>query len=171
MCVCVCVCVGRGKKLYHNIFTINFTLCLFHWKTFCKDSFPHFPVFGSTKKTWSMENYLWSMENSNKNKAYFIQVVFQFFFFWKTIPHFFSLPFTFSLLTPSLSLTLVSPLPQISLSLSLSLSLFLFPFITQFSDQIPPPLTDRSIVLTCKGEQICSGNYLIPFYQNLNSLL
>ena len=26
-------------------------LCLVHWKTFCKDSFLHFPVFGSTQKT------------------------------------------------------------------------------------------------------------------------
>ena len=48
------------------------TLFLFHWKTFYKDSFSHFLVFGSTKKTWSMENYLWSTENSNKNKAYFL---------------------------------------------------------------------------------------------------
>ena len=51
---------------------IKYTLCLFRWRTFCKDSFPHFPMFGSTKKTWSMENYLWSTENSNKNKAYFL---------------------------------------------------------------------------------------------------
>ena len=39
---------------------------------FDKDSFSHFPVFGSTQKTWSMENYLWLTENSNKNKAYFL---------------------------------------------------------------------------------------------------
>ena len=48
------------------------TLCLFRWKTFYKDSFPHFLVLGSTQKTWSMENYFWSTENSNKNKAYFL---------------------------------------------------------------------------------------------------
>ena len=48
------------------------TLCLFRWKTFYKDSFPHFLVLGSTQKTWSMENYFWSIENSNKNKAYFL---------------------------------------------------------------------------------------------------
>ena len=33
-------------------------LCLFRWKTFYKDSFPHFPLFGSIKKAWSTENYL-----------------------------------------------------------------------------------------------------------------
>ena len=48
------------------------TLCLFRWKTFYKDSFPHFLVLGSTQKTWSVENYFWSIENSNKNKAYFL---------------------------------------------------------------------------------------------------
>ena len=75
-----------------------FTLCFFHQKTFffffffflrnrqktfCKDSFSHFPIFGSTKKKkiLLMENYLWSMENPNKNKAYFLQFVFLFFFF------------------------------------------------------------------------------------------
>ena len=95
------------------------------------------------KKTWSMENYLWSTENPNKNKTYSKS------FFRKTISfsrvaspvniifvysrgkhnflapslsygnfaHFFSLPFT-CLFTPSLSLTLVSHLP-ITLSLSL----------------------------------------------------
>ena len=59
-------------------------LCLFRWKILCKDSFLHFTVFASTKKTWLMENYFWSTENPNKNKAYFLYVVFQF-FFWKTI--------------------------------------------------------------------------------------
>ena len=53
------------------------TLCLFHWKTFYKDSFPHFLVFGSVKKYWSTENYLQPMEKSYKNKAYILQVVFQ----------------------------------------------------------------------------------------------
>ena len=84
--------------------------------------------------------------------------------------HFFSLPFIFYLLIPSLSLTLVSLLPT-SLSLSLSLSMFLFLSITQFSDQIFFFLANRSIVLICKREQICNGNYFIPFYQNPNSLL
>ena len=41
-------------------------------ETFCKYSFPHFPVSGSIKKNWSMENYLWSTENTNKYKAYFL---------------------------------------------------------------------------------------------------
>ena len=32
------------------IILVWFTLCLFHWKTFCKDNFSHFSVFSSTKK-------------------------------------------------------------------------------------------------------------------------
>ena len=30
---------------------LTIMLCLVRWKTFCKDSFLHFPVFGSTQKT------------------------------------------------------------------------------------------------------------------------
>ena len=75
-----------------------------------------------------MENYLWSIENPNKNNfwktislspiASLINIIFvcscgkHIFlapsFSHGKISHFFSLPFTFSLLTPSLSLTLVS---------------------------------------------------------------
>ena len=36
------------------------TLCLFHWKTFCKDNFSHFPVFGSTKKKTSQRKTIFS---------------------------------------------------------------------------------------------------------------
>ena len=57
-----------------------FNLYLFHWKTIYIDSFPHFPVFGCTKKNQLMENYLQSMEKPNKNKAYFLWDVFQIFF-------------------------------------------------------------------------------------------
>ena len=54
------------------IILVWFTLCLFRWKTFCKDNFSYFSVFSSTKKTWSMKNYLWLTKKSNKNKAYFL---------------------------------------------------------------------------------------------------
>ena len=143
---------------------ISLTLCLFRWKTFCKDSFPHFPVFGSTKKTGQQKTIFSQWKILIK-----IRLVFYRLFSkkknWKTISlshiafpiniifvcshdkhnflapslshgkisHFFSLPFTFSLLTPSLSLTLVSPLP-IDLSLFSLISMFLYPSITQFSD-------------------------------------
>ena len=58
---------------------------MFCWKTFCIYSFPHFPVFDSTKKTWSMENYLWLMENLIKIKLIFYRLFSFFFFFGKTI--------------------------------------------------------------------------------------
>ena len=39
------------KKLsLHGSFKIIITLCLFRWKTLCKNSFPHFPTFRSIKK-------------------------------------------------------------------------------------------------------------------------
>ena len=142
------------------------TLCLFHWKTFCKDSFPHFAVCGSTKKISQWKTIFGQQKTLIK-----IRLIFYRFFSkkkkknWKTISlshvaspiniifvfshdkhnflapslshgkisHFFSLPFTFSLLTPSLSLTLVSPFP-IDLSLFSLFSMLLFPSVTQFSD-------------------------------------
>ena len=60
-----------------------------------------------TQKKLSMENYFQSTENLNKNKTYFLQVVFQIFFLENNLSHgklshFFSLPFAFSLLTSSL---------------------------------------------------------------------
>ena len=122
---------------------LTLMLCLFLWKTFCKDSFSHFPVFGSTKKPGQ-----WKIIFGQRKILIFIRFIFYRLFSkkkknWKTISlshvasplniifiysrgkhnflapslshrkfsHFFSLPFAFSLLTPSLSLTLVSPLP------------------------------------------------------------
>ena len=90
------------------------------------------------------------MKNSNKNKAYFLYVVFQniyIYIYWKTISLLqcitlialslllFPLLFLF-LLTPSLLLCLVSSFPQISpyLSLFSLFSWFPFPSVTQFSE-------------------------------------
>ena len=119
-----------------------FTLCLFRWKIFCEDNFPHFPVFGSTKKTGQWKTIFGQWKTLIKIRLIFYRL-FSKKNFWKTIflshvaspiniificshdkhnllapslshgkiSYFFSLPFTFSLLTPSLSLTLVSPLP------------------------------------------------------------
>ena len=53
------------------------TLCLFRWKTFCKNSFLHFLVFGSTKKICQQKTLIK------------IKLIFNRFFsktnFWKTI--------------------------------------------------------------------------------------
>ena len=61
------------------------TLYLFRWKIIYIDSFPHFSVFGSTQKKVVNGKLFQSMENPNKNKAYFLLDVFQIFFYWKTI--------------------------------------------------------------------------------------
>ena len=125
--------------------TFPLTLCLFHRKTFCKNSFPHFPVFGSTKKKKLVNRKLSFSQRKILIKIRLIfYMLFSKFFFWKTIPlsrvvssiniifiyscgkhnfmvpslslshgklsHFFSLPFAFSLLTSSLSLTSVEDL-------------------------------------------------------------
>ena len=49
---------------YHNdqISYLNktFTLCLFRWKTLCKDSFLYFRVFGNIRINESKENYFQS---------------------------------------------------------------------------------------------------------------
>ena len=67
--------------------TMSFTLCLFLWKTLCKDSFPHFPVFGSTKKKKIGQ---WKTIFSQRKILIKIRLIFyrlfsNFFFFWKTI--------------------------------------------------------------------------------------
>ena len=67
--------MSQNTKCQIQLLKILFLLlCLFYWKTFYIDSFP---VFSNIKKNWSTENYLQSTENSYKNKAYFLQVVFQ----------------------------------------------------------------------------------------------
>ena len=117
-------------------------------KTFCKDSFSHFSMFGSTKKKPGQWKTIFGQRKTLIKIRLIFYKLFSKNFFWKTISlscvaspiniifvysrgkhnflvpslshgkfsHFFSLPFTFSLLTPSPSLTLVSPLP-IDLSL------------------------------------------------------
>ena len=137
-------------KISNNIYTHTFhlknmqtcMLCLFHWKTFCKDCFPHFPMFDRTKKPGPWKNIFGQRKTLIKIRLIFYSL-FSKIIFWKTISlshvasliniifvyshgkhnflapslshgkfsHLFSLPFTFSLLTPSLSLTLVSPVP------------------------------------------------------------
>ena len=118
----------------------SITLCLFHSKTFCKNSFLHFPVFGSTKKkkkkkkTSQWKTIFGQRKTLIKIRLIFYRLVSKK-LFWKTISlscivypiniifaysrgkhnilvpslshgklsHSFSLPLTFSLLTPSLS--------------------------------------------------------------------
>ena len=50
----ISVGVGMGMIFYIQLArgttSFHLTLYLFHWKTFYKDSFPHFPVFGNQKK-------------------------------------------------------------------------------------------------------------------------
>ena len=119
------------------------TFCLFRWKTFCKDSFSHFPVFGSTKKNSQWKTIFGQRKTLIKIRLIFFKLFSKKKNNWKTISlsriaspiniifvysywkhnflapslfhgkfsRFFSLPFAFSLLIPSLSLTLVSPLP------------------------------------------------------------
>ena len=55
------VCMYDKITIYYSLVSFYFfykitTLCLFHGKTFYKDSFPHFPIFGSIKN------------NNNNNK-------------------------------------------------------------------------------------------------------
>ena len=120
---------------------VGLTLYLFRWKTFCKNNFLHFLVFGSTKEPSQWKTIFGQQKTLIKIRLIFYRF-FSKIFFWKTISlsriaspiniifiyshgkhnfltsslsrgkfsHFSSLPFTFSLLTPSLSLTLVSPL-------------------------------------------------------------
>ena len=63
---------------------LNPTLCLFHWKTFCKDSFPHFPVFGNTKKTGQWKTIFDQRKTLIKIRLIFYRL-FSKNFFWKTI--------------------------------------------------------------------------------------
>ena len=71
-------------------------------------------LIAQKKKNWLTENYFQSMKNPNKNKAFFFYRLFsKIFYFGKqslshgTLSYSFSLPFSFSFLTPLLSLTLV----------------------------------------------------------------
>ena len=59
---------------------------MFHWKTFCKDSFPHFPVFGSTKKkkTDQWKTIFTQRKILIKIKLIFYRL-FSKIFFWQTI--------------------------------------------------------------------------------------
>ena len=116
-------------------------------ETFCKYSFPHFPVSSSIKKIGQWKTIFGQRKTLIKIRLIFYKL-FSKKFFQKTISlscvtspidiifvynrgkhnflapslshgkfsHFFSFPFTFSLLTPSPSLTMFSPLP-INLSL------------------------------------------------------
>ena len=82
--------------------------------------------------------------------------------------HFFS-PHTLTVTNFSLSSS------HISLSLTVSLLSFLHVSLPLCDTILWLDLcfsfTNRSIAPTCKGVQICSGNYFIPLYQNPNSLL
>ena len=75
-----------NKYVYNNTSINLLTLCLFRWKTFCKDSFSYFPVFESIKK-WVKGKLSLVNRKKKKKKKYdlFLVIVFHYFFFWKTI--------------------------------------------------------------------------------------
>ena len=57
---------------------------MFCWKTFCKDSFPHFPVFDSTKKTSQWKTIFNQWKTLIKIRLIFYRL-FSIKKFWKTI--------------------------------------------------------------------------------------
>ena len=67
-----------------SILLLPYTLCLFRWKTFCKDSFPHFSVFGSTKKTGQWKTNFGQRKTVIKIRLIFYRL-FSKKYFWKTI--------------------------------------------------------------------------------------
>ena len=71
-------------KIYEEFVEFLDSIC-FAGKLSIQIVFHIFQCLVAHKKKQSMENYLQSMENPNKNKAYFLLDVFQYFFFWKTI--------------------------------------------------------------------------------------
>ena len=63
---------------------MSFTLCLFLWKTLCKHSFAHFPVFGSTKKKIGQWKTIFSQRKILiKIRLIFYRLFSNFFFFGK----------------------------------------------------------------------------------------
>ena len=111
------------KILWHNS-EKALTLCLFHWKTLCKDSFPHFPVFGSIflnkKKIVNKKLYLFNKKTLTKIKLIFYRL----FSKNKILENNLSLAQHITLIARSLFLFLLTP----SLSLHLVSS-----FLTDFS--------------------------------------
>ena len=94
------------------------TLCLFRWKIFCKNRFPHFLAFGSTKKKIGQRKTIFSqLKTLTKIRLIFYRL-FSKFFFWKTISLslvvsliniiFFCNCGKYNFLVPSLSLTVSS---------------------------------------------------------------
>ena len=56
----------------------------YHWKTFCKSSFPHFSLFGSTKKTYQWKTIFNQRKILIKIRLIFHMLFFKYFFL-KTI--------------------------------------------------------------------------------------
>ena len=130
--------------IHKHMELLSITLCLFHWKIFCKYSFPHFSVFGSQKKKKSQ----WKTIFSQRKILIKIKLIFYSLFsqkkFWKTISLsrvaspiniiFICSHGKHNFLTPSLS---HGKLSHFFLSLYMflvSLLHVLFSFITQFFD-------------------------------------
>ena len=67
----------------------SITLCLFHSKTFCKNIFLHFPVFGSTKKKKKKKTSQWKTIFGQRKTLIKIRLIFYRLvskkLFWKTI--------------------------------------------------------------------------------------
>ena len=76
--------VNYSPLLYLILKTSKQMLCLFRWKTFYKDSFPHFPMFSDIKKNFGQWKTIFSQwKTLIKIRLIFYRLFSKIFFFGK----------------------------------------------------------------------------------------